>query len=195
MGLRPVFTPLDTRLERKPCPTMTIDAASPPATRQELFNRLAELDIRVQTIEHPAVFTVAESEALERDIAGGHTKNLFLKDAKGRLFLIIAHAQTGIDLKSLHKRLGAARFSFGKADLMKTVLGVSPGSVTAFALINDPTGRVSVVIDQALMQFDTINCHPLENTATTSIAREDLLRFIRACGHTPSVTDLTSTVE
>lgn len=174
---------------------MTIDAASQPATREDLFERLAELGIRVQTLDHPAVFTVAESEALHREIPGGHTKNLFLKDAKGRLFLVIAHADTEVDLKSLYRRVGAARFSFGKAELLMSVLGVQPGSVTAFALINDPEQRVSVILDQALLQFDTINCHPLENTATTSIARDDLLRFIRGCGHTPSVADLTSTAD
>jgi Ala-tRNA(Pro) deacylase len=172
---------------------MTIDAASQPATREDLFERLAELGISVETTHHQAVFTVAESEALHREIPGGHTKNLFLKDAKGRLFLIIAHTDTVVDLKSLHKRIGAARLSFGKAELLMSVLGVPPGSVTAFALINDPGHRVRVIIDKALMQFDTINCHPLENTATTSIARDDLLRFIRACGHTPDVADLTTT--
>lgn len=172
---------------------MTIDAAKQPATREDLFNRLAELGVRVQTLEHPAVFTVAESASLERDIPGGHTKNLFLKDAKGRLYLVIAHAGTDVDLKTLPTRIGSARLSFGKADLMMDVLGVPPGSVTAFALINDHAQRVSVIVDQALLQFDTINCHPLENTATTSIAREDLLRFIRACGHIPGIAELTST--
>ena len=174
---------------------MTIDAAKEPATRGRLFDRLAELGISVKTVEHPPVFTVAESEELHREIPGGHTKNLFLKDAKGRLFLVIAHADTEIDLKNLHKRLGAARFSFGKPELLFETLGVEPGSVTAFALINDTEQRVSVVLDQALMQFDTINCHPLQNTATTSIAREDLLRFILACGHAPGVADLTSTAD
>lgn len=172
---------------------MSIDAAKKPATREDLFDRLAELGIRVQTLDHPAVFTVEESASLEREIPGGHTKNLFLKDAKGRLFLVIAHAETQVDLKALPKRIGSARLSFGKGDLMMEALGVTPGSVTAFALINDHEQRVSVVIDKALLQFDTINCHPLENTATTSIAREDLLRFIRACGHNPGIAELTST--
>lgn len=173
-------------------PAMTIGAARQPATRQELFERLAELGIRVTTTEHPPVFTVAESTALHRDIPGAHTKNLFLKDAKGRLFLVTAHVDTEVDLKGLHKRVGASRFSFGKPDLLMSVLGVPPGSVTPFALINDTDLRVRFLIDQALLQFDTINCHPLENTATTSIARDDLLRFIRSCGHTPGVADLTS---
>ena len=158
-----------------------------PKTRAELFERLHELGIETKTHEHPAVFTVAESEALERDIPGGHTKNLFLKDAKGRLFLIIAQSSTSVDLKALPKTLGCARLSFGKPELLMEVLGVTPGSVTAFAIINDPTQRVSVVVDAALMQHDTINCHPLENTATTNIARDDLLAFMHACGHDPRI--------
>ena len=154
------------------------------------MRRLDALGIATTTVEHETVFTVAESSKLERDITGGHTKNLFLKDAKDRLFLVIAESRTEIDLKSLHKTLGAARFSFGKADLLMEVLGVPPGSVTAFALINDPAARVAVVVDAALMGYDTLNCHPLVNTATTSIARDDLLRFIRASGHEPQVVGL-----
>ncbi len=158
-----------------------------PATRAELLSKLGDLGIAVTTTEHAAVFTVAESEALERDIPGGHTKNLFLKDAKGRLFLVIAKTSTRIDLKQLHKRLDAARFSFGKPELLMEVLGVPPGSVTAFSLMNDPDQRVTVIVDAALMAHDTINCHPLENTGTTNIARDELLRFIRSCGHDPRI--------
>jgi Ala-tRNA(Pro) deacylase len=158
-----------------------------PATREQLLARLDALGIQTQTVEHQAVFTVAESEQLHRDIPGAHTKNLFLEDAKGELFLVIAHIATRVDLKGLHKRLGCARLSFGKPARLAEVLGVPAGSVTALALINDPAKRVRVVIDAALMAFDTINCHPLENTATTSIARQDLLRFIRACGHEPRI--------
>lgn len=161
-----------------------------PKTRADLFDRLQELGIETTTHEHPAVFTVAESEALERDILGGHTKNLFLKDAKGRLFLVVAKSTTRIDLKALQKAIGSARLSFGKPDLLLEVLGVPPGSVTAFALMNDTGQRVSVIIDAALMDYDAINCHPLENTATTSIGRDDLLTFVRACGHEPAVTVL-----
>ena len=118
-----------------------------PATRKELFGRLDELGIKTQTVEHEAVFTVAESERLERSLPGGHTKNLFLKDAKGRLFLVIAESHTAVDLKTLHKTLGCARLSFGKADLLMDVLGIPAGSVTALSLINDRENRVSVVID------------------------------------------------
>ena len=166
-----------------------------PATRQNLFARLAELGIETHTVEHEALFTVAESSKLERELPGAHTKNLFLKDAKGRLYLIIAHAHTKVDLKSLHKVLGCARLSFGNPALLEEVLGVPAGSVTAFALVNDQSNRVRVVMDAALAAFDTINCHPLENTATTNIAREDLLRFIRACGHEPHIMALSGVSE
>ncbi len=161
-----------------------------PATRDELLARLAALGIQATTVDHEAVFTVGESTALERDLPGGHTKNLFLKDAKGRLFLVTAEAHAPVDLKSLHKRLGCARLSFGKPDLLMEVLGVPPGSVTAFSLINDPDGRVTFVLDQRLTQFETINCHPLVNTATTNIARDDLLRFIQVSGHEPVIIQL-----
>ncbi len=158
-----------------------------PKTRDELMARLAELGFAVTTVDHEAVFTVAESDRLHREISGGHTKNLFLKDAKDRLWLIVAESHTPIDLKALPKLIGSARLSFGKAELLMEVLGVSPGSVTAFALINDARSQVSVVVDRRLMEYDRINCHPLVNTATTSIARDDLLAFMRATGHEPKV--------
>ena len=112
-----------------------------PATRQDLFARLAELGIETATVEHEAVFTVAESSRLERELPGGHTKNLFLKDKKGRLFLVVALGHAQIDLKTLHKTLGCDRLSFGKPELLMEVLGVTPGSVTPFALINDRARR------------------------------------------------------
>ena len=168
-------------------------AVSSPATREELFAFLAGLGIETQTIEHPAVFTVEESTALHRDIPGGHTKNLFLKDAKDKIWLIVAEAHTPVDLKAIYKPLGAARFSFGKAELLMEILGVAPGSVTALSLINDRAGRVSVVVDEELMKYDSVNCHPLVNTATTNLKRDDLLKFIRATGHEPRIARLTGT--
>ncbi|MEO1543334.1 MAG: prolyl-tRNA synthetase associated domain-containing protein [Pseudomonadota bacterium] len=156
-----------------------------------LEQRLAELDIPFTTHEHQPVFTVAESEELHRQISGAHTKNLFLKDAKGKLFLVVASHETEVALKQLHKKVGAARFSFGKADLLQEVLGVTPGSVTAFAVMNDTDGQVQVVLDQSLMNSEIINAHPLKNNATTSIARNDLLRFLVAHQHDPTILDLT----
>ena len=158
-----------------------------PATRHDLFARLDELGIATQTVEHEAVFTVAESSKLERELPGGHTKNLFLKDKKDRLFLVVALGHAHIDLKTLHKMLGCDRLSFGRPELLMEVLGVPAGSVTPFALINDKARRVTVILDADMMRHERLNYHPLENTATTNIAREDLLRFIRACGHEPRI--------
>ena len=158
-----------------------------PATRQDLFARFDRLGIATHTVEHEAVFTVAESSRLERELAGGHTKNLFLKDKKDRLFLVVALGHAHIDLKTLHKKLGADRLSFAGPALLMEVLGVPPGSVTPFALINDNARRVMVVLDADMMRHERLNYHPLENTATTNIAREDLVRFIGACGHEPRI--------
>lgn len=160
------------------------------ATRETLFNRLAELGIETRTVEHEAVFTVAESDKLERDLPGGHTKNLFVKDAKGKLFLIVAESHTEVDMKRIHKRIGCARLSFGKPDLLEATLGVTPGSVTALAVINDIAGAVEVILDETLTSFDVINCHPLVNTATTAIARDDLIRFMTETGHPPRIMPL-----
>ncbi len=164
-----------------------------PATRQDLLARLDQLGIVTRTLEHEAVFTVAESSRLERELPGGHTKNLFLKDKKDRLFLVVALGHAHIDLKSLHKTLGADRLSFGRPELLMEVLGVPAGSVTPFALINDQARRVTVILDADMMRHERLNYHPLENTATTNIAREDLLRFIRACGHEPRILAVAQT--
>jgi Ala-tRNA(Pro) deacylase len=162
------------------------------ATRNDLFQRLDALGIRSETVEHDAVFTVAESARLEHRLPGGHTKNLFLKDKKSRLFLVVALDGTTIDLKALHKSLDSDRLSFGKPDLLMQVLGVPPGSVTPFALINDTGARVTVVLDADMMRHERLNFHPLENTATTNIAREDLIRFIRSCGHDPRIVTMAA---
>lgn len=159
--------------------------------RQRLMERLAELGIETTTVDHDPVHTVEESGELYDRIPGGHTKNLFLKDAKGILFLIVAHHATRVDLKRLPHVIGSARLSFGRAELLQQVLGVEPGSVTAFSVMNDRDGKVELIFDRSLLAFETINLHPMENTATTSIAREDLLRFIRATGHHPRITALT----
>jgi Ala-tRNA(Pro) deacylase len=158
-----------------------------PATRQDLFARLDQLGIATQTLEHAAVFTVAESSKLVRALPGGNTKNLFLKDKKERLFLVVALEHAHVDLKALSKRIGADRLSFGKPELLLEVLGVPAGSVTPFALINDSAPRVTVILDADMMAHKRLNCHPLENTATTNIAREDLVAFLRACGHEPQI--------
>lgn len=159
-----------------------------PASPADLFAFLDCLGIAHPTVSHPAVFTVAESGALRGRIAGGHTKNLFLKDKKGALYLVVASEHAVIDLKGLHRRLGASgRFSFGAAPLLMEVLGVVPGSVTPFAALNDTAGRVTVVLDAEMMTCPILNYHPLDNTMTTTIGRDDLIRFLAATGHPPRV--------
>ena len=139
-------------------------------------------------MSHPPLFTVEQSRSLRGTIAGGHTKNLFLRDKKGALFLVTALEDAAIELKSLHRRLGATgRFSFGSADLMMETLGVAPGAVTPFGAINDTAQRVTVVLDSALMEHAVINAHPLTNTMTTSIARDDLVKFLESTGHPPRI--------
>jgi Ala-tRNA(Pro) deacylase len=165
-----------------------------PATPDDLFAFLDSLGIAHTTVTHPPLFTVEQSQALRGTIPGGHTKNLFLKDKKDAVYLVVAPEDARVDLKSLHRRLGASgRFSFGSADLMRELLGVEPGAVTAFGVINDKSRRVNVVIDAGLMQNTVINCHPLVNTMTTSIARDDLVRFLRTTGHEPRVEPVADT--
>ncbi len=156
-----------------------------PATPEELFAFLESLDIKTKTVTHPPLFTVEDSRALRGDLPGGHTKNLFLKDKKGRLFLITCDESRAVNLKALEKAIGAARVSFGKPELLLEVLGVTPGAVTTFSLINDrgETPRVTFAIDESLLRHDLIHCHPLHNEATTAISAEDLMRFVAACGH------------
>jgi len=163
-----------------------------PATRQELFARFDALGIATTTVDHEAVFTVAESAKLEQVLPGGHTKNLFLRDGDGRLFLVVALMHARIDLKNLRRVLGAQRLSFGKPEQLIDVLGVPAGSVTPFAVINDSARRVTVILDADMMGHERLNFHPLENTATTNIARGDLVRFIRACGHEPRILAIAS---
>jgi Ala-tRNA(Pro) deacylase len=159
-----------------------------PATPSDLFAFLDRLGIAHATVTHPPLFTVEQSRQLRGTIPGGHTKNLFLKDKKGALFLVTALEDAVIELKSLHRRLAASgRFSFGPADLLRATLGIEPGAVTPFAAMNDGERRVSVVLDAALMRHETLNCHPLVNTMTTSIAGADLVRFLEATGHPPQI--------
>ncbi len=157
-------------------------------TPDQLFAFLDSLGIAHRTIEHPPLFTVEQSKALRGEIPGGHTKNLFLKDKKDAFFLVVAIESAVIDLKGLHRVLGASgRLSFGSADLMRELLGVEPGSVTPFGVINDKGHRVTVVLDQPMLAHETLNYHPLVNTRTTAIARDDLLKFLHATGHEPRI--------
>lgn len=162
-----------------------------PLTPDDLLALLERRGVPHRTLTHEAVFTVAQSQAIERDLPGGHTKNLFLKDKKGRIFLVTAEAHARVDLKRLHVPLGASgRLSFGSAELLRETLGVEPGSVTPLALVNDRAGRVRFFLDRTLAGCDPINVHPLVNTMTCAIPREALLAFLAEIDHPATIIDL-----
>ena len=161
-------------------------------TRADLMALLDSLGVAHVTVEHPAVFRVGEGEDIKAAIPGAHTKNLFLKDAKDQLLLIAAEDRAVIDLKRLHAVIGSARLSFGRAELMEATLGVTPGSVTAFGLINDAGHRVRFVLDRTLAQAERVNFHPLTNTATTGVDRAGFAQFLMAVGVTPLVVDFAA---
>ena len=182
--------PLPARSSRPPKALAKL-SSMPPMTPQQILDYLRELGIAAETVEHEAVFTVAESRPVKARIPGAHTKNLFLKDKKGRLFLITARDETQIDLKRTHEAIGASgRLSFGSAEQLRAVLGVEPGSVTALAVANDRAGEVTMILDANLESFERVNVHPLVTTATTGLSWNDLLRFLRATGHEPQVVRL-----
>lgn len=163
-----------------------------PKSPEELLGHLEALGIETTTHRHAPLFTVADSQSLRGLIEGGHTKNLFLKDKKDRFFLVTVDEDAVVDLKSIHHKIGASgRVSFGKPDKLMELLGVEPGSVTAFGVVNDVDGLVTVVLDATLMENETINAHPLTNTATTSIRRGDLMRFLESTRHSPLVLKVT----
>ena len=159
----------------------------------QLFADIAQLGIAFELVEHEAVFTVEESSKLDRDIPGAHTKNLFLKDAGGQFWLVTVPADMRVDLKKLPQAIGCKRVSFGKAEDMMRLLGVSPGSVTPLAAIHDDDSHVTIVIDAGLAASDQINVHPLRNTATLGLSANDLLQLLKHWRHVPVVADIPET--
>jgi Ala-tRNA(Pro) deacylase len=162
-----------------------------PATPESLFAALDALEIPHPTISHAPLFTVEQSQALRGQIPGGHTKNLFLRDRKETMFLVTTLEDAVIDLKSLPERIGSGRLSFGSADRLRTYLGIEPGSVSPLAVINDTGCAVTVVLDAALMAYDIINVHPLTNTMTTALRRDDLVKYLVSSGHSPRIVALS----
>ncbi len=163
-------------------------AAAPlPTSPGQLLERLAALGIATVTHHHPPLHTVEESRALRGALPGGHCKNLFLKDKKDQHWLVVALEDAEIALNRLDKLIGSARLSFASADRLWRHLGVRPGSVTPFALVNDPERRVRVVLQEAMLAHDPLNYHPLVNDRTTAIRPDDLLRFLRSLGHEPAI--------
>lgn len=163
-----------------------------PATRADLFELLDRIGVAHRTVEHKAIFTVEEGKDLKTQWPGGHSKNLFLKDKAGRISLAVALGETRVDLVGLGKRLGSkGRLSFGNPELMTATLGVIPGAVTPFALMNESAGAVgTVILDTALLAHDPVWFHPLENTASTAVSPDGLKAFLAACGFSPVILPL-----
>lgn len=163
---------------------------SAPTTPQELLARLEALGIPTRTVEHPPVFTVEEAKSLRGELPGAHTKNLFLRNKKGRMWLVVCLEDREVDLKQLGDWLESGRLSFGSADRLMKYLGVVPGAVTPFSLINDTGAQVQAVLDKGMLErFDRLNFHPLDNAMTTGIAPADLTRFLQEIGHPPAQLD------
>ena len=158
-----------------------------PATRDDLFQCFKSLGIITTTNSHMPVFTVEQAQLVHDDIPGGHCKNLFCKDEKGALWLIVALENARIDLKAAKDKIGSKRLTFGKPELLMEILGLEPGSVSPFGLINDKLVKTNVILDAAMMKNEKLNFHPLKNDATTTIASADLVTFIKACGHSPRI--------
>ncbi|MBM3534660.1 MAG: prolyl-tRNA synthetase associated domain-containing protein [Alphaproteobacteria bacterium] len=163
---------------------------APPTSPEQLLQRFKELGIETTTHEHPPLMTVEDSKRLRGDLPGGHCKSLFFKDKKDQYWLFVTSEDRKVDIKALDRKLGAARLSFASPERLWQVLGVKPGSVTPFALINDRERKVRVFLDAAMLRQELLNYHPLVNTKTTSIRPADLVRFIEACGHRPATLNL-----
>lgn len=159
-------------------------------TPEELLLYISDLGIETSTMTHPAVYTVEEAKTHRQGLIGAHSKNLFLRDKKGKMFLLTALEDRAIDLKSMRDVLGVRSLSFGSAERLQKYLGVTPGSVTPFGVINDIGGDVTMVLDQGLMNYETLNFHPLINTQTTSISPDGLLAFLESTNHPPMFIDL-----
>ena len=152
-----------------------------------LLADLGVLAITFAAHEHEAVFTVAESDAVHAAVPWAHTKNLFLKDAGGAFWLVTLPAEVRVELEALPAAIGSKRVSFGKAEDMERLLGISPGSVTPLAAINAPPGSITIILDERLAVAGMVNVHPLRNTATLGLAGAAILDLLRHWGHQPII--------
>ncbi len=165
---------------------------NPPATPEALFRRFDELSIAWRSVSHSPLFTVAQSKELRGSLPGHHVKNLFLRNKKGAMWLVTCLEDREVDLKRLAEALNGGRFSFGSARRLMDHLGIKPGAVTPFAVINDKAGEVMMVLDSALSDGQPVNAHPLVNDQTTTIGGHDLLRFLEAEAHAPRLLDFST---
>lgn len=180
---------MNETVEQNDPPARLVDGSAPCAP-EDLFARLDDLGIAYRTVEHPPLYTVEDSRALRGELPGGHTKNLFLRNKKGGMWLVTCLEDRAIDLKDLGERLDAGRLSFGRPERLMQYLGVIPGAVTPFAVLNDRQDAVQMVLDSALLDYDPLNFHPLDNARTTALSPRDLLRFLESAAHYPQIISL-----
>jgi Ala-tRNA(Pro) deacylase len=154
-----------------------------PTTPDTLMATLSSLDIRFTTHTHPPLGTVEDSKSFRGDLQGSHIKNLYLRDRKKRNFLLVTEENKAIDLKALPNRIGSDRLSFGSADRLFEMLGVRPGAVSPFSLINDPDHKVQLILDAELAEQPCVFAHPLVNDMTLGVSGRDLIRFFSYTGH------------
>ena len=171
---------------------LNIDSRELPTPPQALMEYLGTLGITFDLHHHRAVFTVAESEAVDAAIPGTHCRNLFLRDKKKNNFLVVLQNATEVDIKKLPALIGSDRLSFGSAERLWEYLGVRPGSVCPYSIMNDTGMNVKICLDKSMMETDIVNYHPMVNTMTVSVKPADLIRFIESTGHTPHIIDLSS---
>ncbi len=162
-----------------------------PTSPEALMTRLESLGISYDLHHHKAVFTVAESETVDSEIPGTHCRNLFLRDRKKKNYLLVLQNTTEVDIKKLPAVIESAPLSFGSADRLWQFLGVRPGSVCPFSIINDTENQVKVMLDKSMMETEVVNYHPLLNTMTVAVTPKDLIKFIEDCGHEAHIVDLS----
>lgn len=169
----------------------TPDESDLPTSPESLMARFDALGIAYKLHHHEAVYTVEESEKIDADIEGTHCRNLFLRDKKKNNYLVVLQNATDVDMKKLPPVIGSDRLSFGSSDRLWEYLGVRPGSVCPFAVVNDTQNQVKILLDKSMMETDIVNYHPLLNTMTVSIKPADLVKFIESTGHEAHIVDLS----
>ena len=162
---------------------------SPPATPERVLDRLSELGVQHHTVRHAILRTVADSKTHRHDSEGGYSKNLFLRNKKGLMWLVTLHEDRLVDLRRLGTHIGAGRVSFASPQRLMRFLGVVPGAVTPLAVINDHDHQVATIIDSKLLQFDKVHFHPCDNSLTTTLSSDGLLSFMGDCEHVPQQID------
>jgi Ala-tRNA(Pro) deacylase len=189
-----MFPGSNATFRRRPVPESCHASVGPPdereavaATQADLFAVFDQLGISYSTVEHPPFLTVEEGRPWHDKIPGLHCKNLFIKDRRGGVWLVVMPGEKRADLTRLEKLLSAPRFSFAKAELLARILELTPGSVTPFGLMNDTDRVVTVVLDQDMLESEWVNYHPLRNDASTTLRSADLVKFVRALGYEPRI--------